>query len=292
MLVSHIIGGLGNQMFQYALGRSLALALDTELRLDVSDFSGYALYQGFELDRVFDTSFQIATNDDIQKILGWRSNKVCRKVLTRRHFSVLRSRRFVVEPGFQFWPDITSVEDESYLVGYWQSEKYFSDIKDVIRSDFTFKGEMSAQNMEVAASISQCNAVSLHVRRGDYAYNQKTNSIHGLCPLDYYRSAVSYMNERLPFPSFFIFSDDMPWVKKNLKIDFPCTYVDHNKTVESHNDMRLMSLCKHHIIANSSFSWWGAWLNARTDKVVIAPQRWFVNGGCTADLIPDEWISL
>lgn len=292
MVVSHIIGGLGNQMFQYALGRSLAMALDTELRLDVSDFSGYALYQGFELGRVFDASFQIASEGEVQKVLGWRSNRLCRRVLKRRHFSALRNKQFVVEPGFQFWPGAASIGDDCYLVGYWQSEKYFSDIKDIIRADFTFREEMRKPNAELAAQISQCNAVSLHVRRGDYAYNQKTNSIHGLCSLDYYRSAVSYMAERLRSPVFFIFSDDMPWVKNNLKIDFPCTYVEHNKAAESHNDMRLMSLCKHHIIANSSFSWWGAWLNAHLDKTVIAPRRWFANGGRTEDLIPDGWVSL
>jgi hypothetical protein len=132
----------------------------------------------------------------------------------------------------------------------------------------------------------------MHVRRGDYASNPKTGATHGLCSLDYYEEAIRYISERVEQPIFFIFSDDINWVKCNLKVDFPCQYVDHNKSMESFNDMRLMSLCQHHIIANSSFSWWGAWLNPGQKKIVIAPRRWFLNSNNVEDLYPASWVRL
>ena len=292
MIVSHLIGGLGNQMFQYAVGRSRALALGVGLRLHVADFPDYGLHHGFELDRVFDGLFQPASKDEVHSILEWRSCQRCRRVLKHRYFSALRGTQFVVEPAFRYWPGILSIQDSSYLLGYWQSEKYFLDIQQIIRSDFTFKQELTKQNAELAERMAKCNAVSLHVRRGDYANNPKTNAAHGLCSLSYYRAAINHIAEHVDLPEFFIFSDDIAWANENLEIGFPCTYVDHNQGIESHNDMRLMSLCRHHIIANSSFSWWGAWLNSRADKIVVAPQRWFTNGNNTADLLPEGWVTL
>ncbi len=292
MLISHIIGGLGNQMFQYALGRSLALAVGAELRLDIADFANYSLHQGFELSRVFNAHIQIASEQDIQMLLGWRGTSLFRKVLRRRNLSILRSERFVVEPEFAYWPGINEVGTNGYLVGYWQSEKYFSMIEDVIREEFTFKEEMNAVNAELANRIDASNAVSLHVRRGDYAYDPKANSVHGLCELSYYSRAVSHMATHLDSPVFFVFSDDVSWVKENLEVDFPCVYIEHNKGTSSYNDMRLMSLCRHHIIANSSFSWWGAWLNPDPEKIVIAPRQWFCNGFDDGNLVPSRWIRL
>jgi hypothetical protein len=136
------------------------------------------------------------------------------------------------------------------------------------------------------------NAISLHVRRGDYANNPKTKATHGLCSLDYYQASVRQMAQKVARPHFFIFSDDMEWVQGNLKIDFPCVFVEHNRGAESYNDMRLMSLCKHHIIANSSFSWWGAWLNPNMEKIVIAPRKWFASQTAVPDLFPAGWIIL
>lgn len=292
MIITRIIGGLGNQMFQYALGRSLALTVGSELRLDIAGFHGYGLHQGYELDRFFDLPAHVASDADVRSVLGWRGYLPFRNLLRHRYLSALRSARFVVEPTFHYWTDILNAKGDCYLVGYWQSEKYFSNIRNVIRSEFTYSSELAGKNAELALRISDCNAVSLHVRRGDYASNPKTNAVHGLCSLEYYGRAISYIAERVASPVFFVFSDDIPWVKKNLNIGFPCKYVDHNNGSESYNDMRLMSLCQHHIIANSSFSWWGAWLNPRSDKHVVAPQRWFVHDVRTDDLIPGEWVTL
>lgn len=290
MIITQIIGGLGNQMFQYAAGRALSLRLSEPLRLDVFGFAGYGLHQGFELPRVFACDPEIATERDVHDLLGWRAFPAVRKILFRPAFRRLHGPRLVVEPHFHYWPGISSVPHDAYLVGYWQSEKYFREAAETIRADFAFRHSPSGKNAELAERIGQTMAVSLHVRRGDYVSDTKTNAAHGLCSLEYYRAAVLHMAEHVERPEFFVFSDDIAWVKANLKVDFPCRYVDHNQGAESYNDMRLMSLCRHHIIANSSFSWWGAWLNPRPDKTVIAPRRWFANGTNIDGLFPEGWV--
>lgn len=292
MIVVNLIGGLGNQMFQYAAGRALSLRLSDLFRLDVSGFDGYRLHHGFELTRVFSCTPEIATGEEIRQLLGWRALRIARRVLMRPSLSMLHGASLVVEPNFHYWPGIKQVSHSAYLVGYWQSEKYFIDAAETIRADFTFRHPLSGKNSQLANKIGQTMAVSLHVRRGDYASNPATKATHGLCSLEYYRAAILHIAERLEQPEFFIFSDDIAWVKENLKIDFPCWYVDHNQGAESYNDMRLMSLCKHHIIANSSFSWWGAWLNTNADKTVVAPKKWFANDTNVEDLYPSGWVLL
>ena len=292
MIITNIIGGLGNQMFQYAAGRALSLARGASLRLDISGFTGYGLHQGFELQRVFSCPMQIATEGDVRSILGWQSSSLIRRILARPGLSGFRRQGFVVEPHFHYWPGISNIPPDSYMSGYWQSESYFQAAAQAIRCDFTFKPSFNLRNAELAEQIGQVNAVSLHVRRGDYADNKKTNATHGLCSLDYYRMAIQHVERRVDQPHFFIFSDDQSWAQEYLKIEFPCRYIDHNQGVESYNDMRLMSLCKHHIIANSSFSWWGAWLNANQNKIVVAPKKWFASNKNTGDLLPSSWVIL
>lgn len=292
MVISNVIGGLGNQMFQYAAGRSLALGRGASFCVDTSDFSNYKLHQGFELQRVFNCPTRIASETDVRNILGWQSSSAIRRVLSRTMLSNLRRRALVVEPHFNYWSSLHEAPQDCYLIGYWQSEKYFHDTAQVIRSDFAFKPPLGDRNAEIAEQISRVNAISLHVRRGDYVKNPKTTTTHGLCSMNYYRSAIQYVVERVEQSHFFIFSDDPAWVKENLEIDFPCHYVNHNQGVESYNDMRLMSLCRYHIIANSSFSWWGAWLNPDPAKIVVAPRRWFSNGNDVRDLFPQGWVTL
>jgi len=292
MIVSDIIGGLGNQMFQYAAGRALSLERNQPLCLDIAGFAGYGLHQGFELERVFNCPAAIATEADVSAILGWQSLSGIRRVLARPGMAAFRRDGFVVEPHFYYWPKMNYVPQNCYLAGYWQSEKYFQTHTSEIRADFTFKLPLSDRNAELAEHIGKVNAVSLHVRRGDYVNNAKNNSIYSVCSLDYYRSAIQYISERVASPQLFIFSDDIVWVRDNLQFDMPCQYVEHNQGVESYNDMHLMSLCKHHIIANSSFSWWGAWLNPGLEKIVVAPKKWFVNEINVKDLLPQGWVKL
>lgn len=141
--------------------------------------------------------------------------------------------------------------------------------------------------------MAQENAVSVHMRRGDFVSNPKSNAVHGVCPPEYYRAAIRTMAGQVEKPCFYIFSDDIAWAKDQLKLDFPCQSVEHNTGAESYNDMRLMSRCRHHIIANSSFSWWGAWLSDYPSKIVIAPRQWFLNAPHdVSDLIPHGWIRM
>lgn len=293
MIIVNLIGGLGNQMFQYATGRALSLRLSASLKFEVSGFSGCRLHNGFELDKAFTCNPSLASKQEIRELLGWRGAWRISKLLARPRLALFRGTKLIVEPHFQYWPQIKYVSDNAVLIGYWQSERYFAEISDVIRADFTFKSPFSSRNADLAERISQGMAVSLHVRRGDYASDAKTNATHGLCSLDYYRAGIRYMTTHVDNPEFFIFSDDISWAKTNLKIDFPCTYVGHNQGIESYNDMRLMSLCRHHIIANSSFSWWGAWLNSRSDKRVVAPNKWFATTtNDTRDLLPAGWLRI
>jgi hypothetical protein len=277
-------------MFQYAAARALAIRKKVPFKLDVSAFTTYDLHHGFELARVFNCSADLAQPEDIRKVLGWQASPRFRNLLSRYHLEVLQSRMLITEPSFNYWEGINEVPDDCYLNGYWQSEKYFAEAATVIRNDFVFREPLKNQNIELASLISRVNAVSVHVRRGDYVSDPRTASTHGVCSLEYYNQAIKNIADRFSKIHLFLFSDDIQWVKENLSLDFPCSYVGHNNGVDSFNDLRLMSMCNHHVIANSSFSWWGAWLNPSVEKVVIAPKHWFVKEIDTKDLIPDNWI--
>lgn len=292
MVISHLLGGIGNQMFQYAAGRSLSIATGQNYFLDLNDFSNYRLHNGFELSRVFDVNMQVADSEDVRGMLNWRAGTLAKKVLRRSYFKLLRGNKLVVEPSFNFWPEFFNLSQGCYLYGYWQSEKYFHSVEKVIRSEFNFREPLSGRNAELAIEIKNAQAVSLHVRRGDYVSDHKTGKIMDICSLEYYKTAVAYIVERVEQPIFYIFSDDIDWVKQSLPLRFPCKYVNHNRGIDSYRDMQLMSLCKHHVIANSTFSWWGAWLNSNPCKIVVAPRKWFRNGTSDQDLIPAEWIRL
>jgi hypothetical protein len=292
MIISHIIGGLGNQMFQYAAGRALSLDRRASLYLDVQDFEGYALHNGYELHRIFNIETQLAGNRELKKVLGWRALSFVRKKLFRKQLTRFRGENYFVDTQFTSWRQINEVPEDCYLMGNWQTEHYFEKYKKTICADFSFKLPPVGRNAELAEDIRNSMAVSLHVRRGDIAANPASLAFHGLCSLDYYRSAIEYVTARIAKPTFFIFSDDIPWVRENLHLEYPCQYIDHNKGKESYNDMRLMSLCRHHIIANSSFSWWGAWLNRNADKIVVAPQRWVAADFDYSDIVPDAWVKL
>ncbi len=293
MIISNIIGGLGNQMFQYAAGRALALNRDQPLMLDVSGFSNYKLHQGFELKNIFEIPAHTATLSEIASILGWRSFSGVKRFLSYPSMASLRGSSFILEPHFNYWPDFEKIViNEVYISGYWQSEKYFKEYELIIKRDFCFKKFSLELNIDLAKKITQLNSISLHVRRGDYVSHKKTSDTHGVCSIDYYKKAVSLIGSKVQNPYFFIFSDDISWVKKNLNINFPCEFINHNRGDQSFNDMHLMSLCRNNIIANSSFSWWGAWLNNNLNKIVIAPKKWFANDAIIVDLIPDEWVTI
>lgn len=293
MIFVNLIGGLGNQMFQYALGRALSITKGVPLRLDISDFESYQLHQGFELHRVFYCEAPIASLGDLKSVLGWWGAPAIRRAIANLKLSALCNGRLIIEPHYHYWEQIHSVPDIAYLQGYWQSEKYFSEIAAILREDFKFRQPMSEINTQWANKITQCHSISLHIRRGDYASNPITHKVHGVCDLDYYYRAIEYITAQISDPVFFVFSDEVEWAKSNLKTTYPIYYVDSNTGQDSYNDMRLMSLCHHHIIANSTFSWWGAWLNNNPEKIVISPKKWFAaSDKDDSDLIPKTWIRI
>lgn len=286
MVVSRLIGGLGNQMFQYAAGRSLAIANSCELKLDVSDYKNYTLHNGFELD-LFNIRAGVATVDEVSSLVNVRSRLF--RLLSKK--LGLKNKSHFLERSFSYDPDFFNIKNSVYIDGYWQSYKYFESIASQLRAELTPKNPLSGLNLVVSQRITQVNAVSLHIRRGDYVSNNATNKVHGFLGLKYYEEAINVIANKVSNPYFFVFSDDIAWAKENLELTNNVSFIDHNTGKNSYEDMRLMSLCQHHIIANSSFSWWGAWLGQNPNKIVLYPDRWFAtNDRDISTLCPPEWL--
>jgi hypothetical protein len=289
MVISYISGGLGNQMFQYAAGLSLAHLRKTTLFVDVRFYGENKVHQGFELDRIFECDPLVVNDDDLDRIIGVRRHSLCQRILKLKLATALRGKHFVVEPDMRFWPDFFTLSDNCYLSGYWQSEKYFIEIQDVVRSHFTFKNIDCIKIDHYKKLMLSENSVSVHVRRGDYV----NSNFHGLCSVDYYKRAIDIIGDLISNPVIYFFSDDIGWVKKNFACDFNVQYIDFNKGSDSWKDMYLMTLCRHHVIANSSFSWWGAWLGNNKNKIVIAPERWFLKSNVNVqDVCLSSWLRL
>jgi hypothetical protein len=290
MIIMKLKGGLGNQLFQYALGRRLTYSNNVQLKLDISSYGTYKLHS-YGIHH-FNIVENIATEDDL-KALGIMEGKGLRTVLSK----ALEKRKLIHNPHrlnerlWAFDPDILNVSDNVYLDGYWASEKYFSEIAEVIRTELTPRERLDRINEEMASEIAGASSVSVHIRRGDYVTNPETNKVHGTCSLKYYNKCISEMALKVRDPHFYVFSDDVQWTKKNLIIEHPVTYVDHNNQENDFKDLYLMSKCKHHIIANSSFSWWGAWLSTSKDHIVFATSRWLTPGRTDVqDIIPERWL--
>lgn len=292
MIIAKLIGGLGNQMFQYATGRALAERQGVALLLDASGFDHYDLRR-YELGELA-IKARVASPEELSAAGVVASEptwmeRALRKAGLRRPANMLR------EASFTYDARIESAAAPTYLDGYWQSQRYFASIAEILRREFVLKAPLDAANVALAAEIARAagHAVSLHIRRGDYVKDAHTAQYHGICSLDYYRAAVTYVAQRVGAPHFFVFSDDHEWVQANFDIGYPTTLVQVNGADRGVCDMALMKACAHHIIANSSFSWWGAWLNPSQDKIVVAPQRWFSGASHdTTDLIPTSWVRL
>ncbi|AUQ60107.1 hypothetical protein PhaeoP30_03238 [Phaeobacter inhibens] len=283
MIITRLHGRLGNQMFQYAAGRALADRLGVSLALDSR---GAELRGEGVLTRVFD--LDLATPDIWPPLrqrapLGyalWRG-------LGQHLGTGPKLRR---EVGLGYNPDFVDWSDNSYLHGYWQSERYFAQSAERIRRDFTFPEYSNQQNAEMAARIGETNAISLHVRRGDYL----TLAAHVLCDQAYYEAALAQVLDGLKGqPTVYVFSDDPQWAKENLPLPCDKVVVDFNGADTDYEDMRLMSLCKHNIIGNSSFSWWAAWLSQTPDRRVAGPAKWFGDPKLNnPDILPPGWLRI
>lgn len=290
MVIARISGGLGNQLFQYALGKSLALLNNTSLYIDLS-------YYKYEYETDTPRKFKLhpfALDCSILDTSPYVYVSKATKLLPNRSFRPFV--QFVKEEQFHIDPAVLETRANLIILdGCWQSEGYFANCADVIRKDLTFKRETGDLFASYKAKIERTDVpVSLHIRRGDYVSHPEFSQSFGFLGLDYYNKAIPVMAQRFPNATFFIFSDDPEWVRENLPLNVPHEFVINTGRDADLDDLQLMSLCDHHIIANSSFSWWGAWLNPKRNKLVIAPERWFKNKPSwdTKDLIPAAWMRI
>ncbi len=293
MIIVKLKGGLGNQMFQYAFGRNLSILKNVKLKIDIEEYNRHRLRE-YSLD-CFNIFADIASAQDLKKVDVDYSiiNKIYKKIIKRKSNKHLIEN---IEMEGIFYSEIFDIEDDIYLDGYWQNEGYFKNIEPIIKKDFSFKTPPSGLNKDYLERIKNSNSVSVHIRRGDYVNNHQTLKVHGLLDLSYYNKTISIIRNKIKNPVFFAFSDDIDWAKKNLDIDGSIIFVNHNNEQNAFEDLRLMINCKHNIIANSSFSWWGAWLNDNQNKVIIAPRQWFskeeMKKRKSFNIVPLNWIKI
>ena len=290
MIVSRLIGGLGNQMFEYAAGRALAFRHRTELQLDTTQFDidplrSYAL-QPFRIEASVLTREQSAR-------LGLKAPAASKLGRLLERLGGAPRIPLVKEKRYEFDPQVLEAPPTCCLQGYWQSPKYFAAAEPQIRAELVVREPLGGENLAMSRLMGGCASVSLHVRRGDYVDNANTNRYHGVCGPEYYAAAEALLRERCGELRLFVFSDDPDWAQENLRFASPVTIVRHNGSQRDYEDLRLMSGCRHHVVANSTFSWWGAWLCPQADKIVVAPRNWFGEAAhSSADLVPDAWIRL
>lgn len=291
MKIVNIMGGLGNQMFQYALALSLRNRFpDEEILIDSSGFKGYPLHNGYELKRIFNVDIPEASVLQQMKLFyplrNYRMWQIANRFFPRRKSVIYESK------DMRYESKVIEHPASAYYLGYWQTERYFNNIRPKILNAFCFPSiSRDGDNSRTIELLRSTNATSVHVRRGDYVNISNTQ---GICNLNYYKSAISFIKEKANPELYLVFSDEIAWCKEHLSDYFGYTkviYVDWNRGIDSYRDMQLMSCCNHNIIANSSFSWWGAWLNQNPDKIVVSPSRWMNEGGWT-DMIPVDWIRI
>ncbi len=288
MIVVKLIGGLGNQMFQYAFGRFLSLHNNTNLFFDTTELESQTANH---IQRYFSLNNFKLTANIYQGILN--TDEGGKKNLFQRLFSTSKNKlKLVTEKRLHFDKEIGNTLDNVYLNGYWQSPLYFKDIEDIIRKDFTFLHPVSKHAEPFYIKINSSNSVSLHIRRGDYVNNPQTLSYHGVCDIDYYKKAIEIIKSKVSNPTFFIFTDDVAWAKQNFQLSNEMILVS-SPELSQFDDLQLMSSCKNAVIANSSFSWWGAWLISNPKKIVIAPLKWLQDETInTDDLFPKTWMRI
>ncbi len=288
MVIARLTGGLGNQMFQYAAGRALADRLGAELLLDLRTFEHALALRPYTRRAYalapFKLRARVATPADLRNWPVWVMEIGMRLRLVRPLF-----RRWHFESAITYDPSVRTLHAPLCLVGYWQSERYFIDIADKIRADFTLLQPLDSTNARLLKLARSDRSVGLHVRRGDFISLNDAAQLHGMCSVDYYRRAISLVRKRCPECHFLIFSDDPEWARAELPLDPSAVFVTGNAE-RPEQDLALMSACKHHIIANSSFSWWAGWLGDSPEQMVIAPSPWYASPKLDArDLAVSRW---
>lgn len=285
MKIVKISGGLGNQMFQYALVLSLRNKGNI-VKLDISKYKYLKAHNNYELDRVFGISEKFASEKEVKKLGYLKENGIYRFLLNSR----FRKKSYFRERNMKYDSNVFDM-DSKYLSGYWQNERYFKHIKDKIIEVYNLD-QINDKNYEYwkdKIERSQ-NSVSVHIRRGDYINHPLYK---GICDLEYYINSIEFLKKEIKGEiEIFFFSNDIEWVKENFNYN-NMNFVEGNTKEKSFIDMKLMTLCKNNIIANSSFSWWGAWLNKNDYKIVVAPNKWLNNDELVIeDIIPESWIRL
>lgn len=285
MIIVKIVGGLGNQMFCYAYAKSLKLK-GYDVKIDKLGYNDYKL-RDYQLDK-YNIDLPISTNEENNEIT---KKTFLPKVLKKIGIDYSKKKR---EKNIFFDKNLLKVNDDSYVVGYFQSENYFKNFREILLKQFTIKFALSDYANNIKKKILKSKqSISIHVRRGDYIKN-KNKDVHGICDFKYYKNSMSYLESKLENPKYFIFSDDIKWCKNNFTSK-DVTFVENNNKRIPHEDLYLMSLCKNNIIANSTFSWWGAWLNKNQNKIVIAPKSWLIkksDNKLSRHLIPYSWIRI
>lgn len=296
MIVVKLMGGLGNQMFQYAFAKNLAIKNNTVLKVDLSFLLDRTPRENFifrEYDLgIFKLNVEQIEKDQLQKFLSPGSQSFFDRFLGKKKIDT----QTIKEQFFYFDAANISINENIYLEGYWQTEKYFKEIESIIKNDFSFRYPLSELETTLNDQILFTNSICVNFRRTDFVNLKNSADTHGVTEMDYYEQAVALITDKVSDPHFYIFSDDIEWCKENVKLDYPMTFVDHQyKGVKFSSYLQLMKNCKHFIIPNSTFAWWAAWLAENENKVVIAPKNWFkdeILQNQTDDIIPTGWISI
>ena len=291
MIGAFICGGLGNQMFQYAAARALALRRGSGLQLDLAAFGkpgAFEVARPYELGKLAIEVAPTGSAAALSFLLARREQAALRK---------LSGWTTVREGALGFDPGVNQLGDGTYLFGYWQSWRYFDDCANQLRAEMQPRAPLSEASRRLRDAMRATNSLALHVRRGDYVSSLETAAFHGALPADFYSRAVQFVRERSQDLSCFVFSDDLEWCRTALLgLGLPLTFVDLNSGADSWQDLYLMAACRHSIIANSSFSWWAAWLGdgqEHADRMVVAPQRWFAGAdSAVEDRCPPGWTVL
>ena len=297
MITVRLIGGMGNQMFQYALGRRLAERHNTILKLDTT----------FLLNRLPRKNFVFRGYDlnvfNIQESFTCLSRfaMIFNNIAFPLSYCYLRIKKVfypncIVKEKKDYFFDSSVLDspNDIYLNGYWQSERYFKDIEHIVRKEFTFKEKLNGRGNLMADKIRNVNAVCVNIRRADYVTNALNNAFFGTISKEYYQRAEEIISSKTENPHFFIFSDDINWCKTNLKFNHPTVFVGSEYAGKKWQQyLQLMVMCKHFIIPNSTFAWWAAWLSENKDKIIIVPKKWVNDSNInTDDLIPSSWIRI
>lgn len=301
MNVIKILGGLGNQMFQYSF--FLMLKEENEdIKIDVSSFDNYELHNGIELAKVFGLDLSrdiIDASDNCMRDYkpGFKFRKYIGQFFYFNKSKFIKRTHFIENNYSEFNQSLLSITD-TYLEGYWQNEKYFLSKKHIIANNFRWKN-ISLKNLELAQEMSKENSVALHIRRldkikgfKDILYKMKLLLLWRICPQKYYLDAIKVVEKNVLNPVFYIFTDNINWVERNFDINENFKIVDWNRFEDSSQDMFLMTQCKHNIISMSTFSWWGAWLNENPNKLVVSPKKWAVRLEKNMGIIPASWFQI